>query len=172
MVSSMVTVIAGMVIFFFLTPYVRGQLGTNIYGLWCLLGSLAGYLTLVQPGIDGAITKYVAEYRAKNDHEQLQRIVNSGLVQYLLIGAVAAVAGGILILLSEKISAMHDSERFAEARIALMLMIVNLLVNLPFVGIRATIAGLQRYDFINANKLLSTILGSQRLTLSDYSLLL
>ena len=56
-------------VWFVLTPIILSQLGKTNYGLWALVGSFVAYGSLADLGIAAAVTKYVAEYRARGDNE-------------------------------------------------------------------------------------------------------
>src|SRR6187549_4061724 len=66
-------------IFFFLTPFILHQLGPTTYGLWILIGSVVGYGALLDFGIASAVTKYVAEYRARGEVANAQSLVATTL---------------------------------------------------------------------------------------------
>src|ERR1022692_4474908 len=54
-------------VWFVLTPIIVSHLGTPNYGLWALVASFVAYGILAYLGIASAITKYVAEFRARGD---------------------------------------------------------------------------------------------------------
>ena len=51
---------------FVMTPYILGHLGPSTYGLWVLAGAIVGYAGLLDLGVAGALTKYVAEHRERD----------------------------------------------------------------------------------------------------------
>ena len=65
---------------FFLTPYILTHLGPSMYGLWVLVGSIAAYGSLLDLGLAGALIKYVAEYRAREQHERAGRLIDEAAV--------------------------------------------------------------------------------------------
>src|SRR5713226_5656046 len=73
-------------VWFFLTPFIVHQLGPNDYGLWVLIGSVAAYGALLEFGIANAITKYVAEYLARNQPAEAGRLVATALWLYAGLG--------------------------------------------------------------------------------------
>src|SRR3970282_2615929 len=71
---------------FFLTPYVIGKLGAELYGIWIIIAILTGYWGLSDFGIGLSFQKFVAEYHAQQDSESVNKIVNSGLAFYCFLG--------------------------------------------------------------------------------------
>ena len=82
----------GLILTFVLTPIIVGYLGQSAYGLWAALGSIIGYFYLLDVGMSTATVKYTAEYRAKNEHETLNKIISSILVIFILIGVLIILA--------------------------------------------------------------------------------
>src|SRR5512135_1866743 len=76
-------------IWFFLTPFMLRQLGVTDYGLYALVGSVAAYGLLLDFGIASAVTKYIAEFHARDEIEQAQRLVATALVLYSGLGLIA-----------------------------------------------------------------------------------
>ena len=67
------------VIAFFLSPYIVRSLGAEVYGAWVLVGSLVGYLGLLDIGVRGAVTKFVAAHHAARAHDEASRIASAAL---------------------------------------------------------------------------------------------
>src|SRR5215813_924994 len=88
-ISNYVGRFIGLIVWFALTPFVLNQLEPTLYGLWVLVGSVTSYGALFDFGISGTITKYVAEFRAKEEWENAQHLVGTALVTYLALGGFA-----------------------------------------------------------------------------------
>ena len=67
--ANWASLVVGTVVSLFLSPYIVHTLGDTAYGVWVLVGSLVGYLGLLDLGTRGAVTKYVATYHAARRHE-------------------------------------------------------------------------------------------------------
>ena len=85
---------------FFISPYVVKSLGNTTYGLWVLLGSLVGYLGLLDFGVRGAVTRYVARFHADQNDEQASRLTSTAMRIFSLMGLAAVV---VTILLATTI---------------------------------------------------------------------
>lgn len=157
MASSMLLTLSNLVIYFFITPFMLIQLGNDLLGAWSFIGTLIGYTAMVQSSTTGAMTKYVAEYKTQNNQEKLLLVINSGIAQYLLLSLVALVVGSILCYLTGFFPKLQVSGYLSTIRVTFGIMVLNLVLDLPFMGIRATIAGLHRYVFLNTLQLLRII---------------
>src|SRR5829696_5355969 len=68
---------------FLLTPFLVHTVGASTYGLWALVGSMTAYGALLDFGIAAAITKYIAEYRAKNEMQDAKAFIATAFLMYL-----------------------------------------------------------------------------------------
>jgi len=74
---------------FALAPFVVRHLGNTYYGVTVLLLSLTGYLGLLDLGVRGATTRYIARFHSQSDHDSSSRFVSSALILFSLIGVLA-----------------------------------------------------------------------------------
>jgi O-antigen/teichoic acid export membrane protein len=145
------------VAWFFLTPFILGQLGPSLYGLWVLIGSLVAYSSLLDLGIAGAVTKYVAEFHAKGQNKVARNMVATALGIYLLIGIFVIV---LSVSLAPFIVSLFriELEHRELARWLVVLSGVGVGISIPSKIFPATIRGLQRFDLINLIVTIHTIL--------------
>ena len=74
---------------FFLSPYVVRHLGDNGYGVWTLILSLTGYLGLLDLGVRGAVTRYVAKFHSQADHKNASNVASSAMLIFASAGLIA-----------------------------------------------------------------------------------
>jgi O-antigen/teichoic acid export membrane protein len=72
-----------------ITPFLIRYMGTSSYGLWTLVLSVVGYTFLLDVGFSSALVRDVAQRHALNRKEELNEIVSTFLVVYVVIGVVA-----------------------------------------------------------------------------------
>lgn len=78
---------------FVATPLIVRGLGNDAYGIRSLVVSITGYFALLDLGLNGAVTKYLAEYHVKDDTSQMTELLGTTLTTYAVFGLV----GGALI---------------------------------------------------------------------------
>src|SRR6516225_8417694 len=81
---------------FFLSPFVVHRLGNSAYGVWTLMVSLTGYLGLLDFGGRGSVTRYVARFHARGEHESSGRLVSSALLIFSCAGALAILVSCLI----------------------------------------------------------------------------
>src|SRR5262249_30560539 len=81
---------------FFLSPYVVRHLGNTGYGVWTLILALTGYLGLLDLGIRGAVTRYIARFYTQKDHEKACNVASSAMAIFASAGLLAISASVFL----------------------------------------------------------------------------
>lgn len=132
----------------FLTPFIVRRLGATDFGLWTLVGSLVSYGALLDFGIQGAVTKYVAEYTATGDDERARKLVATSVCLYSGLGALVIVLSAVAALLFPVLFNVPAQER-ATARWLVLLTGLAVGLFMPATTALAVLQGLQRYDITN-----------------------
>jgi O-antigen/teichoic acid export membrane protein len=133
---------------FFLSPFIVHRLGDTAYGVWTLLAALVGYLGLLDFGIRGAVTRYIAHHHAAGDDGKCSAIVSAGMAMFALLGIVAIIAASLVALLSPIIFNIPET-LLNDTQIVLAVggfAIAATLIGGVFGGV---VAGLERFDIIN-----------------------
>jgi O-antigen/teichoic acid export membrane protein len=133
---------------FFLSPFVVHRLGDTAYGIWALLGSLVGYLGLLDLGVRGAVTRYIASSHSRGDHVEATRIASSALTVFTAAGALAISASVALAILVTRVFNVPP-ELAGVARVVLILGGINVAVSIISGVFGGVVIGLQRFDFSN-----------------------
>lgn len=138
-------------------PFYISKISTEGYGIWILIGTITGYLSLVQLGIGPAVTKYIAEYNARKDLSAVIDTVNAALLFSLVIGIVA----GIIIFIASPIFVRVfnvplslEKDAITSLKIGGLFFFLYLLLNVYL----AIFVGLQRFDISNLLNILRTVL--------------
>jgi O-antigen/teichoic acid export membrane protein len=150
---------------FFLSPIIVRNLGNSAYGVWSLLVSVVGYLGLLDFGVRGAVTRYVAHHHAVGDNEGSSSIVSAGMVLFLFLGIVAILLSGVVayflpILFNIPESLVSDSQ--------LVLIVGGLTVAATLVGavFGGIVTGLERFDISSGIEIVVTAIRSVAIVLA------
>jgi len=134
----------------FITPLVVRALDKELYGVWSFLNGLLMYTDLLYLGLGSALVKYVAQYRASNDHHSVKRVFSVVLGIYATLGltclSVALAASGFVPqVFAEPLSAE------AAHVTSITCMLLGLQLFLLFVGsaLSGLICGCERYDLVS-----------------------
>src|SRR6266850_2031840 len=137
-----------LVVNFFLAPYVVRRLGDTGYGVWALLVSLTGYLGLLDLGVRGAVTRFVARFHTAADHRGASSVTSSALLIFSVAGGLAILASVLLALFGINSFNIPREYRTA-AQVVLVLGGINIALSLISGVFAGIIVGLQRFDLSN-----------------------
>src|ERR687895_2651295 len=75
------TLASGLVV----TPIIVAALGTEQFGIWALIGSILGFIGLLDLGIGPSVIRFAAEQRGRNAREETSALASTALAIYLLL---------------------------------------------------------------------------------------
>lgn len=127
-----------------LTPLIVHGLGAEAYGLYALVMGFVAYSFTFNVG--RAITKYVAAYRASEQHERIGEILSTTLLVNIVIGALGALALALCAnLLVTRVLNIAPALQ-ANAKLAFYLASVGLLVTMLSQVFNAVPQAVHRFD--------------------------
>jgi O-antigen/teichoic acid export membrane protein len=143
-------------VWFVLTPFMVHRLGAANYGLWVLVASLVAYGNLLDLGVGAAVTKYVAELRARGRSDEASDLIATALAMYCVVALLVVLASVPFALVVPDLFNIAPEQR-SDARWVVFLTGLGLAVSLPTATAYAVLRGLQRFDLNNLIGVSSTI---------------
>jgi O-antigen/teichoic acid export membrane protein len=142
---------------FCVAPFLVHRLGDTSYGLWIVIAALTGYFGVLDLGIRPSVGRYLAFYRARHDTEGLNVTLSTAAVLLCGVGAVAML--GMLLAQLFFVGLFEvPPEAAGAARLALLLVSVNLALSFPLCLFEATLYAYQRFDLLGTVDTGATIL--------------
>src|SRR4029453_7510255 len=130
-VSPGAVTVVGIAATYVLTPFVIHTLGAEGYGVWTLIASLTGFISLLAMGVPMACVRYVAQHVAERDAARANEAIGSCAGLYLMLGAAGIVVGGILSGVFLGVYDLPGALR-VDARLAFGIMVLT--VSAGFIG--------------------------------------
>lgn len=90
--ANWVGLVVNILLSFVIAPLTVNALGSVYYGIWTLLLQFTGYLWLADFGVRESVVKYVAQYHAAGQKEELVSTVRTAVSLYAAVAVVAMVA--------------------------------------------------------------------------------
>ncbi len=132
-ILSYVSIIANTLIQLIYTPFLIKSLGQGEYGLYSLINSVIGYLTILDLGFGNAIVVYTAKYRVQKKFDDEKRLHGMFFVIFCIIGFIAGVLGIVLFLNVDKLfGATMSSLELRKAKIMMLILTFNLIISFIF----------------------------------------
>jgi O-antigen/teichoic acid export membrane protein len=147
------------IVTFFLSPFVVHRLGNIAYGVWVLANSSIAYMALLDLGMRGAVTHFVAKHQARGEHLESSRAVSVALAFRTLIGLAVIIASLGLAAFAVKIFRI-PSNMWAAAQWAIVISGFNLSFSLivgVFVGV---LTALQRFSLASGLAIAQTLIST------------
>jgi O-antigen/teichoic acid export membrane protein len=158
MLSNWASLIVGLVIAFFLAPYMVHKLGDSKYGIWAFSLQLASYLGVLDFGLRIALTRYFTHYHAREEYHHVRDAVSVGLSILAFIGLLSLLITLVLVyFLPHWIKV--PPELHSTARIVFFLIGLQIAIAFPGNLFGAMLAAVSRYDLLNFTLMLNPILG-------------
>lgn len=142
---------------FFISPVLIHGLGDARYGVWSLVADLIGYYGMLDVGIGGAVSHYVARYLGKGDHKMVRETLSTALGALAVMGLVVMAIGCGLILAFPYIFDTRGVN-LTEVRIALTVMTLTIGASFPMAVFNASLIGHRRMDIVNINEVCIRVL--------------
>lgn len=145
---------ANLVVMFFLSPFVVHSLGNTTYGVWSLIVSLTGYLGLAELGTRGGLGRFINYYLGRDEIDKVNAVISTALGFFLACGVLLFAAAGVLSLFFHSIFTKVPAELIGGARLAIMLIALNLWLSFFGAAFNQILTAQERFDIFNGINLI------------------
>lgn len=141
--STIVSIAIGV----FMSPFLIHHLGEVGYGVWVLIQSTVSYMYILDLGLRTTVIRFSAEAHAREDHQEVSRVVSAALWIRVWTGSAILVIATTISLLLPHLFRVPAQYEFA-AQVALVLAGASLASTLCFSVFSAVLSGLGRFDVL------------------------
>jgi O-antigen/teichoic acid export membrane protein len=131
-----------------LSPYIIRKLGPERYGIWVLVFSLVEYLWFFDLGFNTSVTQFVAKYRARNEPDHINRVINTGLLYFCAVGIVFALATLLVAWRGVELFKIGDPVNREDFRVMILIVGLGWALNFPLHFFSSCLDAFQRYDHL------------------------
>ncbi len=158
-ILSYVSIIASTVISLIYTPFMIKSLGQSEHGLYSLINSIIGYLTLLDLGFGNAIVVYTVKYRAQKKYKEEKKLHGMFFIVFCIIGLISGIGGMILYFNVDNLfgSTMNILE-LQKAKIMMLILTFNLVISFIFNIYSCILNAYERFVYQKVISILNTIL--------------
>jgi O-antigen/teichoic acid export membrane protein len=145
--SNLLRLVLSLAFSLYLPHFLVHHMGPAEYSAWVLILQLAAYINYLEFGIQTAVSKFVAEYDARGDRNELHRTVSSA---FLLLVAGGTIGLAAIAILSWKIPVIFRDmpvSLWSQVRFGLIAIGCSTAFSLPFSTFTAIFVGLQQYTY-------------------------
>ena len=158
-ILSYISIIANTIVGLTYTPFLIRKLGQSEYGLYSLINSIIGYLTVLDFGFGNAVIVYTSKYRAKGEYEKEKKLQGMFFVVFCIIALITSLLGVALYFLVPTMfgNTMTPLE-LKEAKELVIILIINLAFNFIFSIYSSIISAYEEFVFQKVMNIVSIIL--------------
>lgn len=158
-VLSYLSIFITIIVSLLYTPIMLRLLGQSEYGLYSLIGSVVGYLSILDMGLGNAMVRYNARNRALGDKEAESRLNGMFLILYSGIGILTVIMGAILYLnMGAMFGNSLTSAELVKGRIMMILLIFNFAVSFPLGIFGSIMQAYEKFVFLKLVTIIRSIL--------------
>lgn len=160
-VLNYVLIVLNIIVGLLYTPYMLRTMGQSEYGLYSLVASVISYLIVLDLGFGNAIVRYTAKFRAEGKQTEQYEMFGMFLVVYLIIGAVALLAGlGVYYNVDALFANSMTVVELDKARVMLLLLTANMAITFPLSVYGSIITAYEKFVFQKGLNITRTILNT------------
>ncbi|HWF65912.1 MAG TPA: polysaccharide biosynthesis C-terminal domain-containing protein [Acidobacteriaceae bacterium] len=129
-----------------LPPILTRRLSHDMYAAWVLILQLSAYAAVFELGLQSAISKFVAQHDATQDHEGTSSVVSTSIALLGVSAVCALVAVGVLVWQVPRLFGQLTPSLVHEVRLGILLIGGATAIALPTTAFASSFQGVQRYN--------------------------
>jgi len=145
---SYISIILSTLVSLLYTPFLISKLGQSEFGLYSLVSSIIGYLTVLDLGFGNAIVVFTSKYRANSEYDKESKMHGMFLLLYSIIGFIVCIIGIILYLnVDLMFSNSMNSLELEKMKIMMLILVFNLAITFMFSIYSSIITAHEKFVF-------------------------
>lgn len=158
-ILSYVTIIVNTLITLLYTPFMTSKLGQSEYGLYSMVSSIIGYLTMLDLGFGNALIVYTAKFRKQQKYDEERKLHGMFFIIFCIIGFIAGSLGLILFFnVNNLFAATLTSVELEKMKVMMLILTFNLSITFLFSIYSSIISAYEKFVFQKVLALLNTAL--------------
>ena len=144
------------VVAFFIMPFIIHSIGDRMYGFWNLVGYFIGFYGLLDLGLTGAVSRYIAGSIGENNPLNSNYYINTSLFLFSIIGVIIIIISVIIALFSFSIcDNPADADLFMKT---ILILGISTGISFPVRSFKGILTALLRFDLLSIFQLVTLIL--------------
>ena len=141
------------------TPFLIAKMGQSEYGLYSLIASIIGYLTVLDLGFGNAIIVYTSKYKVQNKIEEEKKLHGMFKLVFIILGIIVGIIGIILFFnVNNLFGNTMTSVELYKAKIMMLIVSFNLFLTFVFNIYSSIITAYEKFTYQKLIAILGNIL--------------
>lgn len=159
-ISNIASFFITALITFLILPVMLKYLGEVGFGIWAIVRVFVSYLSLGDLGLNNAVTKFIAEFKANNDDVSSRRILQSAFFVFIFVTVFIFVLFVFFRTTILELFFLSSGEFHADVAFILFGSLLIFSFNLIFSIFPASLNGIQRMDITNGVTVLYSVVNA------------
>ena len=149
-ILSYILIVINSVLSIIMTPLLISNLGQSEYGIYMLVGTLAGYITVFDFGLHNTVNRFIAKFQLDSNENKQANFLAHIFLLYIIVVFVVIIFSFILLLNFNSIFTNSLTiEEIDLARQMLLILSLSVAINLPLGTFQYIILGYGKFIFNN-----------------------
>lgn len=156
---SYILIVIDIIVGIVFVPFLKNGLGDVDYGLYKLLLSTASYLSVLDFGIGGTITRYVVKFKTEKDQKNEENFLAMGFTIYAVLSLLVIIAAIVISLLIPSIYAKSiDSSNMKNAQTIFLILCSTTAISLFNHAYNGLLVAYEKHIFNQLTNILKIVL--------------
>lgn len=156
---SYLLIVVDILVTLLLLPYLWDNLGPDEYGLYKMLQSTAAFMSVMDFGLGGTITRYIVKFKTEGDLRKQENFMAMGLTIYGLLATVTLVISvGIAAVIPTMYAASVPAPRMQEAQLIFLLLAGSHALMLFSHAYTGLFSAYERFSYTKASNIVKVLL--------------
>lgn len=146
------------VLAFFMMPFMISSLGDEWYGVWAIIGGIIATYYILDFGLSSAVTKYISQHLAEDDFESANRIINTSLVIYSILGVIVFLSSLVVAYFANYF--VDAEQNLYTIQLVIVISGLSLALEFPYKSFAGIVNSYMRYDLLTYSRLATMLLSA------------
>lgn len=152
-IISYINIVLNMAISVFIIPYLISFLGASEYGVYKIVQSFAGQLSIMSFGVSTLVVRYVVFYNTRNEIKEKENFLFfAKLITYVLVALTIVIGIAMLCMIEPLYQNSLTSKEITTAKILMFFLVCNMAVNILGDVYNGTLNAYELFSMTNAIK--------------------
>lgn len=158
-IFSYLLIVVDILVTLLLLPFLWDNLGQDEYGLFKMLQSTAAFMSVLDFGLGGTITRYIVKFKTEGDLRKQENFMAMGLLIYGVLAVVMMVAAiGIALCIPVMYAGSIAASRMREAQLIFMMLSGAHALALFSHAYTGLFSAYERFSYTKASSIVKTLL--------------
>ena len=142
----------------FITPFILKILGNSEYGVYKTIASLSSSLLVLDLGLGGTITRYLAKFKAEGEEERIPNFISTSIKEGIILIGIICLSCSVIFFNIHNIyqNGLNESEIIIGEKLFFVLSI-NMVLHIFENILNGIICGYNKFSFANGLKLVRIV---------------